>query len=33
MMHVWTLFSSVLPEGRETLERIGAFVDDHLSVS
>jgi monoterpene epsilon-lactone hydrolase len=26
MVHVWTLFSSFLPEGREAVDRIGAFV-------
>lgn len=27
MVHVWTLFSSFLPEGQEALEQIGAFVN------
>jgi len=26
MVHVWTLFASFLPEGREAVDRIGAFV-------
>jgi monoterpene epsilon-lactone hydrolase len=26
MVHVWTLFASFLPEGREAIDRIGAFV-------
>jgi monoterpene epsilon-lactone hydrolase len=26
MVHVWTLFSSFLPEGREAVDQIGAFV-------
>lgn len=30
MPHVWPLFSSFLPEGREALERIGHFVDERV---
>ena len=26
MIHVWPLFSSFLPQGRQALEEIGAFV-------
>lgn len=33
MVHVLTLCSSFLPEGREALEQIGAFVNDHVLVS
>ena len=29
MVHVWTLFASFLPEGREAVSRIGAFVQAH----
>lgn len=29
MVHVWTLFSSFLPQGREAVDRIGAFVRSH----
>lgn len=33
MVHVWTLFSSFLPEGREALSQIGDFVKKHLPTS
>ena len=33
MVHVWTLFSSFLPEGREALSQIGAFVKEHITTS
>jgi len=33
MVHVWTLFSSFLPEGQEALEEIGAFVNTETSVT
>ena len=26
MVHVWTLFASFLPQAREAVDRIGAFV-------
>jgi epsilon-lactone hydrolase len=29
MVHIWTLFHSILPEARESINRIGAFVRDH----
>ena len=31
MVHVWTLFSSFLPEGREAVDRIGVFVQALLA--
>ena len=31
MVHVWTLFSSFLPEAREAVDRIGAFVRAHTT--
>lgn len=31
MAHIWTLYADRLPEAREALERIGAFVRRHLS--
>lgn len=30
MVHVWTLFSSFLPDGREAVGQIGAFVKAHV---
>lgn len=30
MVHVWTLFSSFLPDAREALDQIGAFVREHF---
>jgi len=29
MVHIWTLFHSILPEARGSIDRIGAFVRDH----
>lgn len=31
MYHVWPVFSSILPEGREALERIGRFVQERTA--
>jgi epsilon-lactone hydrolase len=31
MIHVWPLFWSFLPEGRDAVERIGRFVTEHLA--
>ncbi len=33
MVHVWTLFSSFLPEGQEALEQIGEFVNTKTPVT
>jgi acetyl esterase/lipase len=30
MIHVWQIFASELEEGREAIERIGAFVKKHV---
>ena len=29
MVHIWPFFAAILPEGREAIERIGAFVGKH----
>ena len=29
MVHIWPFFAAILPEGREAIERIGAFVGSH----
>jgi acetyl esterase/lipase len=31
MIHVWPLFSSFLPQGRQALEEIGAFVGSRVA--
>lgn len=31
MVHVWPLFSSILPEGRKAAEEAGAFLREHLA--
>jgi len=31
MIHVWQLFAPMLPEGREAIDRIGAFLRKHVS--
>jgi epsilon-lactone hydrolase len=30
MIHVWQLFAPLLPEGQQAIERIGAFIREHL---
>ena len=31
MIHVWQLFAAILPEARQAIERIGAFIRAHVS--
>jgi monoterpene epsilon-lactone hydrolase len=31
MPHVWHVFASYLPEGREAIDKIGQFVDARLA--
>lgn len=31
MIHVWQLFAPMLPEGQQAIDRIGAFVQQHVS--
>jgi len=31
MFHVWQAFAAMLPEGQQAIDRIGAFVREHLS--
>jgi acetyl esterase/lipase len=31
MIHVWQLFASILPEGQQAIDRIGAFVRQHAA--
>lgn len=33
MVHIWTLFHSILPEARASINRIGAFVRDHSKLA
>lgn len=33
MIHVWPVFADMLPEGREAIARIGAYVDQRLNVT
>jgi epsilon-lactone hydrolase len=30
MIHVWPLFAAILPEGQQAIERIGAFIREHM---
>jgi acetyl esterase/lipase len=30
MVHVWHLFAPVLPEGQEAIEKVGAFIRQHI---
>jgi acetyl esterase/lipase len=30
MIHVWQAFASVLPEGQQAIERIGAFIQTRI---
>ena len=32
MFHVWHMFSPMLPEGRQAIERIGEWVRQHSAV-
>ena len=31
MIHVWQLFSSILPEGQQAIEHVGEFIRKHIS--
>jgi acetyl esterase/lipase len=31
MIHVWQLFAAVLPEARQAIEHIGAFMRTHVT--
>lgn len=33
MVHIWTLFHEILPEARESIQRIGTFIQDHSKPS
>jgi acetyl esterase/lipase len=33
MIHVWQLFAPMLPEGQQAIERIGAFIREHTTLT
>ena len=33
MIHVWHLFAAMLPEGQQAIERVGAYIRQHMGAA